>query len=227
MKIFCCSDTHGKAPPLYQEANLFLHAGDFYNRLGPAGKAKGISYKDYINVVNKQAELEEWHKSRNQQMYSVKGNHDVEDPFNLLGFSDLTWGVERISKDILLIGIGWAGCVYFELPTEQIMQANVQTLKRQIALKSNTGDKFLVLTHYPPYFADLYEKSNQNPDGWMFKCIAELCEELKPVAVIQGHVHELFGLAIERKGSIILAPGPKGMILDLSGSTPNVDLPSI
>lgn len=218
MKILCCSDTHGKAPPVHPDADMILHAGDVYNHLGHTGKKNplGVTYKEYIALANNKDQMMNWRKDWLKPVHFVRGNHDVEDIYSVMKFTDQTGAVERLSDNLLLVGIGWSGMLYYELPTERIINDVCVRLQRLIAMKHKEGDRFVVLTHYPPYFEGLYD-NKQDPEGWMFRSIARLCDDIKPLAIIQGHVHELFGNAIRRDGALILCPGPKGMLLDLSG----------
>jgi Icc-related predicted phosphoesterase len=77
------------------------------------------------------------------------------------------------------------------------------------------------LTHYPPLLNSVFKFSG-NPAGWAFKCIASLVDELKPVAIVAGHVHELAGKIAEYNGpgfkSLVVFPGPQGGVLSIGKS---------
>lgn len=62
----------------------------------------------------------------------------------------------------------------------------------------------------------------------MFNCIRELVDEIKPLAIVQGHVHELFvfaeiGMPLVYNGpgfqSLVVSPGPKGGILTVEAES--------
>jgi Icc-related predicted phosphoesterase len=124
----------------------------------------------------------------------------------------------------MLFGIGWSGGMYYDLPTEYDIEKVIESARRELILKSKTGDVFIILTHYPPWIPLFYPHSN-NPAGWMFSCIQKLMDEIKPMVVLQGHVHELAGNQFIYNGAdfktLVVSPGPDGGILSIDKESMN------
>ncbi len=76
------------------------------------------------------------------------------------------------------------------------------------------GEMVVLLTHYPPKFPG--PPWDQTPKHWTFTCIANFVDELKPIAVVQGHVHTWFGQQWRRDNTLIVNPGPRGGVLTIS-----------
>lgn len=216
-KLLCCSDTHLNTPPELDEtdATAWLHAGDVYN-YGHSGKSsKGI----------KPQQLMEWVEGCKIPIFAVKGNHDCsfDVPFfdKAIHVSD---GCHQIAPGLFVIGIGWAGGVYYDLPMCSDIQKVIKEAKRQYIMKSMPSDKVVILTHYPPWLPNIYDYPG-SMEGWMFDEIRELADEVKPLAIIQGHVHDIFGLQVVHHGadydSLVVSPGPVGgtLTIDKDAST--------
>ena len=81
-----------------------------------------------------------------------------------------------------------------------------------------TSDRVVLLTHYPAKLPGVYLE-HEASEGEAFDCVRELIEELGPVAVIQGHVHEWFGqthlLQMLSRSVLLVNPGPLGGILQI------------
>jgi Icc-related predicted phosphoesterase len=73
------------------------------------------------------------------------------------------------------------------------------------------GEKLILLTHYPPKLPEL--PCGQLSENWTYRCVAELIDELQPIAVVQGHVHEWFGRQWRRGSTLIVSPGPGAGVL--------------
>jgi Icc-related predicted phosphoesterase len=69
------------------------------------------------------------------------------------------------------------------------------------------GDSLILLTHYPPKLPEL--PCEEVPRHWVYRCVADLVDELEPIAVVQGHVHQWFGRQWRREGMLIISPGPQ------------------
>jgi len=215
-KFLCCSDTHLLKPPALDEegATAWLHAGDVYNR-GHAGKgSKGLLAQ----------QLDEWMSARKIPVFVVKGNHDCsfDKPF-FDKAEHVSGSFSKAAPGVWIMGIGWCGGVFYDLPTERDMQTVCEQAKRQFILKFaqseyNIGDKIILLTHYPPWNSSFYSY-NSNPEGWMSEAVMELVDHVKPTAVVQGHVHDIFGKQLVYKGAgfetLIVSPGPCGGVLTL------------
>ena len=202
MRIFCCSDTHGRTPPLQLDADIFLHAGDFYNK--PGQSPVYLRLEEYVHIL----EIENW------TWYAVRGNHDCVDP---LGFfkppHDITGRVERIGENLFLVGLGWAGANFGQLPNEFMMNKICDKVLDQCKEKMTEGSHSIFVTHYCP------SSSKWLPEpGWFYPCIQRLMNKLGPLATIQGHAHRQFGRRWldADLGLKVLCPGPKGALLDIS-----------
>ena len=213
LKFICCSDTHNLVPPAIDETDVhaWLHAGDVF---------LNCRYEERPKPVEDAAKISAWADERKIPIYAVKGNHDCS--MDTEFFDKINHASGRyieLSPGLGLFGLGWHGGAYYDLPTEYDMHKRCDEAKREWLLKSKSGDQYIVLTHYPPWVAALYPDA-RNPAGWMFQCIRELIDEIKPMVIIQGHVHELFGKQFVYSGpefkSLIVAPGPKGGILSIN-----------
>jgi len=212
MDILCCADSHNAGPPKHaiEFPVAWLHAGDFYHQ--------GNSYK----TPKSSPLIEQW-MGISVPIFSVKGNHDC---FSDMPFfkksNDVTGSCAEIAPGLMVIGIGWHGGLFYDLPLERDMQKVCIDAKRAYNLKTKLSDQIILLTHYPPWIQTLYAYS-KNPEGWMFECVKELVDEIKPMVIVQGHVHELAGTQLVYRGpgfdSLIINPGPQGELL-------HIELPS-
>ncbi len=211
-KFICCSDTHSGLPPDLDDSDItgWLHAGDVYSHLvfAKSPKASDAGLK-----------LAEWLAAQTKPVYVVKGNHDCS--FDMPFFDKaehLSGRCVQIAPKLNLLGIGWSGGAYYDLPTESNLLKICEEAKREWIMRSMPGDSNIVLTHYPAWRQDLYPAA-RDPEGWMFTCVRELIDEIKPMAVIQGHIHELFGNQFIYNGpdfkSLFVYPGPNGGTLSL------------
>lgn len=205
VRFICCSDTHGTVPPaaLESDCEAWLHAGDFHNKL----QNRKDPYK-----TNKIPPMRDWLKQRTIPLYMVKGNHDVADPTGLFSGVDISGSIQKLPCGINLIGIGWSGGEFYDLPRERDIAEQVQQIARLCVAKINDGEHTIIMTHYP---AHAMWTMNGSVEGWMFDSIRMLIDSLKPLAVVQGHIHELFGKHAVYKGSLLFFPGPTGHYLDL------------
>ena len=86
-----------------------------------------------------------------------------------------------------------------------------------------SGDHSILVTHYPVANSSLY-KSKANPKGWIFDCVRQVIDALRPLAVVQGHIHDLFGFKKKFEGIQYLFPGPKGIIIDVNVAVPSCEI---
>ena len=203
IRIACYADLHGKLPEPPNGMTIMV-AGD------------ALSYGRVGFPKEEDADFSRW--ARTRRVLAVKGNHDCP-PNSLYWSEDVTGRCLQVVPGISVVGIGWAGRDFFDLPREMDMEpvcnaASSMALRQRLLAKS--PDKLIVLTHYPPLL-DSVLKFSGNPAGWAFRCIASMIDILKPVAVVAGHVHELAGKVAEYKGpglkSLIVFPGQQGGVL--------------
>jgi len=210
--IYCCSDTHGRPIPRIQNPgapgySCWLHAGDVYD--------KGVSTKSPKWPADR---FNGWFDQVDIPVFAVHGNHDcfLDMPFFDKAYS-ASGNCVRLSDTTVLVGIGWHGSVYYEIPTEKDLEKVCSDAMRQILFKTTSKDRFILLTHYPAYLPELY--NIRSKAGWFFDCVRSLIEEIKPILVVQGHAHELAGQdgIFFGKGfqSRIINPGPSGLAVDI------------
>lgn len=193
-------------------AQAWLHAGDFYNWLDARRIQLGRSDHEHKNDI---PALTSWLGARAIPVYSVAGNHDVADPANGRLKTDISGDLVEVSPGLWVVGLGWCGERFDELPLERDMREVCKAVIDKCMSKMKNGDSSIILTHYPANLPELWMFDGGNPEGWMFGCIRTVIDAIKPLAVIQGHLHGLFGHAGEYEGSLVVYPGPKGGYLDV------------
>lgn len=209
-KLFCVSDTHGSIPPSpVENVSACLHAGDFYNR---GTKKCRILYGEKRDTLSAWAEMEK------PPYFSVRGNHDGNDEVGFFSAhsTEITGGAARIADDLIVVGVGWNGSNFCDLPNEADLGVYCNMAMDDIHRKAKTNDSFILVSHYPPWIPKIFPNMNK-PLGWMLDCVKELADKIKPIAIITGHIHELAGqVAIysgESHSSLLVFPGAKGGIL--------------
>lgn len=217
-RLFCVSDTHGKPPPQPEgDVVACLHGGDFYNKgtkkyrtlFGPNGLA-----------------LLDWAEANKTQYYSVRGNHDGNDEVSFFSTHsrEVTGAAARLTDDLVLVGVGWNGSYHYDLPNEEGVGVYCNQAMNSLVKIVKPSDSFVVLSHYPAWTPKVFGRvGSPKPLGWMFDCVKELVDELKPIAVVAGHVHELSGKVAVYDGprhtSLLVFPGPVGGILTVDTET--------
>lgn len=212
MKFACFSDTHEKPPYVDLteiDADYVLHAGDVYDRL-----SLGMHPTAFDNI-------KQWVPFKDR-LRAVRGNHDVLDPANIFRDCDVTGRIEELRQDLFLVGLGWYGEHFYELPLERNMADVCHDIFRQACWRIPTGAQTVILTHYPAYTPGIFPDDRQKgqrgqgkpPEGWFFECVAKMVEAFRPLAVIQGHVHSLMGRTGRGDhGTLFVFPGERGGLL--------------
>jgi Icc-related predicted phosphoesterase len=228
-RLLCCSDTHGEAPPNFDDATAtaWLHAGDLYE--GPSLVCHDEDATPLPGDPIAEVFLS-WARSRRAPVYAVQGNHDVADPYGwFAAVSDVSGRVERLGDDLLLVGVGWHGGVYFELPGESDLETVCERVRRQVRREARQGDAIVLLTHYPPLLPGLFPprkgRTASAADGGSVS-IARLVDELKPVAIVQGHEHRWAGLSGRHGASLVICPHRTGMEMIVDTDMRAADLAS-
>jgi Icc-related predicted phosphoesterase len=216
-RLLCCSDTHGEAPPAVADstATAWLHAGDLYE--GPAIVGRDDEPPlpgDPIAEV-----FLAWARQRRAPVYAVHGNHDVGDPYGwFAAVHEVDGRVERLGADLLLVGIGWHGEVYFELPREADLDGVCERARQQVQRHRKASDRVVLLTHYPPLLPGLFPprrgRTATAADGGS-EVLARFVRELKPLLVVQGHEHRWSRLTgrfdLDGQSVLVINPGRAGM----------------
>lgn len=206
-RILCFSDTHGTPPIMPKSSHdVVMHAGDFYDRC----------HRHRMTSIS--SELRHWIQERQKPIFAVRGNHDCRDDDGLWNVAkDPNGNCMQVAPGLWVVGVGWSGRVYYELPgEEEIRRSCVENVESAIRTVKK-GDKMIVLSHYPP---SVFEVEGETR-GWFFQNVRLLIDAVMPVAVICGHVHDLHGIIkqypLPEDGPIIpiVFPGPNGMILEV------------
>lgn len=222
-KFACCSDTHAGPLPKIETDGLtaWLHAGDLYNL--------GDLHNDMLRntPLPTMEEMREQIKAKNLPFYVVRGNHDCSDiSFLFRQNNEVTGRCVRIADDLLLVGLGWTGWKYYDLPRNMDMESVCHKAQLEFESIKKDGDKVIMLTHYVPWFNGQIFQCDGEVAGWAYECIAQLMEIVRPMAVIMGHVHQLFGQQVTYNGtntvSLVVSAGPKGGILTIDTTASSV-----
>jgi len=207
MKFACFSDTHETRPYVDLdkiEADYVLHAGDMYDRL-----SWGMTPTAFEDV-------QQW-ASHKDRLRVVRGNHDVLDPADIFKHCDMTGRIEELRQDLYLVGLGWHGQHFYDLPLEKDMAKVCKEIWRQACFKIPNGAHTIILTHYPAYVPDVFPNlhGRKPAEGWFFECITNACEAFRPIAVVQGHIHGLMGSIGWKDGTMFVFPGTRGGMLTI------------
>ena len=220
--LLICSDTHETAPAVAPtpQAICWLHAGDFYlNRdVATADDEADAEYAETMGQLEG-GEAYEWFKHAKLPMYTVRGNHDGDDAWGFFRTtSDITGKVVRLAPQLLIVGLGWHGRHYTDLPSNRDFQRACAAVGQGVRRLKAPADWLILLSHYPVYPPPAQSTS---PDA--FSCLRDLADEIEPAAIVQGHVHEWAGTQYEVSAGgrrvLIINPGPAGGILSLDFAT--------
>ena len=211
-RLLCCSDTHGALPPDIKEdgALAWLHAGDVNN--GPTAVGDGSDPLD--DPLRRDAAR--WFAARRCPVFVVKGNHDGLDDLRAFATAtDVTGRVVAVAPRLFVAGIGWHGERYFELPFEADLRPVCDAVLRQVRRLVMPRDRVVLLTHYPARYPQVQEvQGDRDGAGVWYDCVRHVVEELRPLVVIQGHVHRWgrTAFSVPTGGRQVLAvfPGPTG-----------------
>ena len=204
LRFFCFADVHSGVLPAASDLDGWLFAGDLYGR--PTG--------DDLSLAGRFAgEAGDWIASRRKPVFSVRGNHDFKDAGGFFRrSSEVTWGqVLPAGPSLVVAGIGWHGDRCYDLPWVGHLSKYCSRVEDECE-KLPAGTRVILLSHYPARLPGLAPDGCQG-EGMAFDCIRALIEAIRPIAVVQGHVHESFGRCVNHAGCPLVCPGPKGGVL--------------
>ena len=223
IQLACCSDTHDGLPPAIDLAGIaaWLHAGDVYE--GPDhALAADAPADDWLRREDfkKGEPLRQWTANQAVPVYAVRGNHDCADYWKIFdSWQDVGGRIVQVAERLFVTGIGWHGEKYFDTPDESDLEPGCEMILRQARRLVMPRDSLVLLTHYPALLPGIFPTSG-GVDA--FVCIRRLIEELAPIAVVQGHAHEWFGLsgyfARASGRTLVLNPGPRGAVLSVDAA---------
>lgn len=226
-RFTCSSDTHGHRPPesAHGPVSAWLHAGDVYD--GPAILADDEEPMPGDPIAEP---IRAWLRSREAPVYGVHGNHDAADPYRWFASIEPVDGrVARIAPKLVVVGIGWNGEKYYELPGESDLRRVCDSVRRQVLRLTMPSDRVVLLTHYPPRLSGLFPIKPGATVEAGSDAITDLVRELRPILIVQGHEHFWFGKSayvdLDGRHALVVKPGPTGMsvVIDLDGESAVVE----
>lgn len=201
------------------EAVAWLHAGDVNN--GPTTAGDGSDpLEDPLRC-----DAARWFVTRRVPVFVVKGNHDGVDDFHAFSrATDLTGRVVQVAPRLYVAGIGWHGERYFELPFEADLRPVCDAVLRQARRLVMPRDRVVVLTHYPARYPEVNEVAgDRDGAGVWYDCVRQVVEELRPLVIVQGHVHRwartAFCVSVGDRQVLAVFPGPTGAVVTIDTET--------
>ena len=203
MKFLVFTDIHGNADVLdslddeFSSCDAVIFAGDF---------ADVIAKKDGTPVLEKLCK-------KHDEIYAVLGNHDS---LEFLGkLEDAGINAERMlnyTGGFAIIGSGGATFFTRDTPNER---SEEDILSDYAILKTSENDgadgawsNLIIISHNPPKDTKcdaVNEHVHAGSEGFR-----ALIEEIKPLAVITGHIHE--GVGIDKIGdTVVINAGSLGL----------------
>ena len=227
-RIACCSDTHGHSPPDLADdepITAWLHGGDAYD--GPA-ILQGDDEEPLPGEPIAQP-MRAWLRSRTAPVYGVHGNHDVADPYRWFASIESVDGrVARIAPKLVVVGVGWNGEKYYELPGESDLRRVCDAARRQVLRVTLPSDHIILLTHYPPRLPGLFPLKPGASAESGSEAVAELVRELRPALIVQGHEHFWFStyasIDLDGRRTLVINPGRCGMTVRIDTETGSVEV---
>jgi Icc-related predicted phosphoesterase len=193
--------------PKDNDVDLILHGGDFYDQI--RSKSHLWTCPRDTNDLGGLRQYCDDLKESKTPFYAVRGNHDVKDPAGFFEEADVTGKIVEISEGLFLVGLSWHGDDYFDIPDAATMSECCAKLLDECVKVMKDGDQSILLSHYVAS-----GKVVQDP-GWVFDCIMDVARALRPIIVLQGHSHKLFGLRWEHEDIQFALPGTTGMTFEL------------
>jgi Icc-related predicted phosphoesterase len=197
MKILCVVDTHGSKKAMREvkrkakECDIIVNCGDIT-----------------VFSIEQEAILKEW-DSLGKTALMLHGNH--EDDFELKEQCDNTKNIKFMHRAVLrkdnvvFLGYGGGGFALKDLKFEKWIKTAEKKIKKE--------DKIVLMLHGPPYGTKLDELTKGTYCG--NKSYMEWIKKKKPDLVVCGHIHENFERRQKIGKTLLINPGPFGMIVDI------------
>jgi len=197
MKVLAVVDTHGSRKAMKEikrkakEADIIVCCGDI--------TVFGIEQQRIIN------ELDELGKD----VLMLHGNHELESELrrqcrNSKNIKFMHRALLK-KKGVVFLGYGGGGFALKDLRFEKWAKTAEKKIKK--------GEKIVLLLHGPPYGTKVDELTKGTYCG--NKSYTEWIKKKQPKLVVCGHIHENFGRKDKIGKSLIVNPGPFGVIVDV------------
>jgi Icc-related predicted phosphoesterase len=198
MKILAFSDTHASLSALRKVSDL-----EKKNNPDVIVCAGDIS----IFGSELDSSIKEMSKMR-KPILLVPGNHETEEELQEAiarydNFVIIHNGILRID-DVVFLGHGGGGFSDKDKEFEHMSK----NLMKQV----NKAEKLVLVTHAPPYSTKLDVIMRSHVGNRSYR---EFIDMYKPLLAISGHLHENFKVTDKRERTLMVNPGPFGMILDV------------
>lgn len=188
MKILVISDIHGKKEKINLikveagKADLVIFGGDFCDITNPDSGDEIL--KELLHC--------------NENLFAVIGNHDEIDFKDTLEQYDVSIeGSLSSFGGLLFTGSGGATPFSNDTPNERSEDCIVGDLKQVLSSDSGGGDRawsnLVLVVHNPPFGTDCDKIPGDIHVG--SKMLRSYIEEIKPVLVVTGHIHESQGIS--------------------------------
>ncbi len=145
--------------------------------------------------------------SLGKPIFIVHGNHETKD--EMLKACKDRKNVKFIHEQVVsfkglkIIGFGGGG---FSSRSQKFESWSKELLKE-------SHENSILLTHTPPFNTKLDVVWDANHAG--NKSFAEFIEKTRPLLVVSGHIHETWGETDRIGRTIIINPGPEGIVVEV------------
>ena len=195
MKILAFVDLHGSIKSLKKikqkakQADILVCAGD----LSIFGTEQDLIMAELDNIGKK--------------ILILHGNHESEEETKALCtlFENLEFIHKKTYEFQGVVFIGWGGGGFSLI--DKRFEKFTDKIKKKIK-----GKKTVLITHAPPYNTKtdyIYKQHSGN------KSIRKFIEITQPKIAICGHLHETAGKKDKIKNSLVINPGPEGIIIKI------------
>lgn len=108
------------------------------------------------------------------------------------------------TNNYLFFGYGGGGFSVEDEAFEQLSDEFKKEIKK--------GEKVVLITHAPPYGTKVDVIAREHRGN---KAITRFINDVHPIVVVCGHLHETAGKIDKRGNTIIINPGPRGKIIEI------------
>lgn len=200
MRILAFSDTHGDTDfshlePHARQADLILCAGDITDWA-----------EDGEDVL---AALQRFADSVGKDVVLTHGNHDGESLRELAVMHPRLRYVHQslfVSDGVAVLGYGGGGFS----STDPLFERFIESAHKH---KDVQGKLIVWLMHGPPHDLVVDTIPGWGPTGCKSK--RKMIERHAPHIVVSGHIHEAEGVVHEHGRTLLVNPGPSGVLIEI------------